>query len=129
MSFNLRYDTIDDKENSWDFRKDSVAALIMQYRPDILGIQEGLSHMISFLKEKLPLYKYWGKGRQFFNGEQCGLFFRRDMFLKIDGGHFWLSSTPEKQGSTSFGNETPRMCSYLKLKYKRPEFLKKYLKN
>ena len=124
MSFNLRYNTSDDKENAWDFRKESVVNLIMKYRPDIIGTQEGLSSMINYLKQELFLYKYWGKPNTFF-GSSCGIFYRKDLFIMIDGGHFWLSDTPETSGSKSFGNDHVRMCSYIKLKYKRQDFFQK----
>jgi len=124
MSFNLRYSTKKDKEDAWDHRKEGVVSLIMNYRPDVLGIQEGLPEMIDYLKKNLSLYKYWGRSRSFLD-EQCGIFYRKDMFLKVDGGHFWLSNTPEVSGSRSFGNNHVRMCSFVKLKYKRSDFFKK----
>jgi hypothetical protein len=124
MSFNLRYSTKKDMEDSWDHRKEGVVSLIMKYRPDVLGIQEGLPAMIDYLKKNLSLYKYWGRSRSF-QDEQCGIFYRKDMFFKVDGGHFWLSDTHEVSGSKSFGNDHVRMCSFLKLKYKRFDFFQK----
>ena len=32
-------------------------------------------------------------------GEMCGVFFKTTRFELLDGGHFWLSTSPEKPGS------------------------------
>ena len=39
MTFNIRYDTPNDKENAWPRRREAVAELIEFFAPDILGVQ------------------------------------------------------------------------------------------
>jgi endonuclease/exonuclease/phosphatase family metal-dependent hydrolase len=48
----------------------------------------------------------------------CGVFFRTERFDMIDGGHFWLSHTPEKPGSRAWGAIFPRMVTWVKLRQK-----------
>jgi len=43
------------------------------------------------------------------------LFYRTDRFEKLDGGHFWLSETPEKVGSIGWDSSLPRMATWVKL--------------
>ena len=43
------------------------------------------------------------------------VFYRKDRFKRLDGGHFWLSETPEVPGSKSWDSSLPRMVTWLKL--------------
>ena len=49
------------------------------------------------------------------------LFYRRDRFEKLDGGHFWLSETPAQAGSKSWDSSLPRMVTWVKLRDRRQE--------
>lgn len=49
MTYNIRYATELDGENSWEHRKHKIFSLLEVYEPDILGIQEGLHHQVEFL--------------------------------------------------------------------------------
>ena len=40
MSFNIRCDKSSDQQNSWQYRKDFAAQMILFYDVDILGTQE-----------------------------------------------------------------------------------------
>lgn len=121
MSFNIRYGTAQDGENHWDRRKDFLVETILAFQPDLLGTQETLAIQRDFLKEKLPAYECLGVGRDdgAEEGEMMALFFRRDRFEKIDGGHFWLSETPDKVGSKSWDSSLPRMVTWVKLRDRR----------
>jgi hypothetical protein len=124
ISFNLRYDNRNDKENLWENRESLVCETIFKYLPDILSTQEGLPNQINDVYNKiLSLYEYWGIPREV-NGESSGIFYRRDKFVFVDGGHFWLSDTPEKSSKT-FGNVCIRICSWIRLKYSNKNFFKK----
>src|SRR5437762_1455123 len=46
----------------------------------------------------------------------CGVFFRTGRFDLVDGGHFWLSKTPDKPGSHGWGAFFPRMVTWVKLR-------------
>ena len=70
MSYNIRYSTSNDGKNAWDNRKEAVVALIKNYEPDFLGIQEGLVSQVKFLNKNLADYKYTGVGRD--DGKEKG---------------------------------------------------------
>jgi len=117
MSFNLRTKTIIDTLNHWNNRKDLVVKTIDKFSPDLLGTQECQISQARFLKKELPGYHFVGAGRDNgkASGEMCGLFFRSDRFIKLDQGHFWLSKTPDKPGSKSWGSSYRRMVTWVKL--------------
>jgi hypothetical protein len=63
MTFNLRVRTILDGPNIWDRRRDSVVQRVRTFDPDLLGTQEALNSMESFLHEQLDDYTFFGAGR------------------------------------------------------------------
>jgi endonuclease/exonuclease/phosphatase family metal-dependent hydrolase len=52
-------------------------------------------------------------------GEMTALYFRRDRFEKLEGGHFWLSETPEIPGSVSWDSALTRMATWVRLRDRR----------
>lgn len=118
MSFNIRYGTAKDGENSWTKRRDFLVETIRQFEPDLLGTQETLADQKDFLAEKLAGYEAHGVGRDDgkLKGEMAALFFRRDRFEKIAGGHFWLSESPDTVGKKGWDAALPRIVSWVKLK-------------
>ncbi len=123
MSFNIRYGTADDKENAWPLRRDLVTDIIDRYQPQLLGVQEALEFQIEEIIEKLPEYGFIGKGRD--DGEKKGEFsailYLKDRYRVISHDTFWLSDTPEKPGSASWGNTIPRIVTWAELEDTRLE--------
>lgn len=121
MSFNIRYDNPGDGPNRWEERRDLVVDVIRHADPDLLGTQEVLAHQAEFLREQLPGYEYFGAGRDDgeLKGEMSAIFYRADRFERLDGGHFWLSETPDVPGSKSWDAALPRMVTWLKLRDSR----------
>lgn len=124
MSFNIRYGTANDGENHWDRRRDFVIDTIQAFEPDLLGTQETVLFQRQYLEEKLDGYEAWGVGREDGKeaGEQTTILYKSKRFERTDGGHFWLSETPEEPGSKSWDSSLPRIASWVKLKDReRPE--------
>jgi endonuclease/exonuclease/phosphatase family metal-dependent hydrolase len=118
MSFNIRYGTAADGANHWDKRKDFLMETIQRFDPDLLGTQETLEFQRVFLATGLPGHEDLGVGREdgVKKGEMAALFYRRSRFEKLEGGHFWLSTTPETAGSKSWDSSLPRMVTWVKLR-------------
>lgn len=118
MSFNVRYGTARDGEDHWDRRKAFLAGTVKKFDPDLLGTQETLAFQRDYLAKELPGYGVLGVGRDDGKekGEMMALYYRKSRFEKIDGGHFWLSETPGKAGSRSWGSWLPRMVTWVKLR-------------
>ncbi len=123
MSFNIRYGTARDGENSWPKRRQLVFDLIRREAPDVVGVQEALRFQIDELLKALPGYKSFGVGRDDgkSKGEHAAILYRTDRFRRADGSTFWLSDTPEVVASTSWGNGITRICTWTRLVDKRSE--------
>lgn len=117
MSYNVRYGTAKDGENHWDKRKSALVDTIKAFNPGLLGTQETLGFQRDYIAEKLPGYGVLGVGRDDGKeaGEMMAVYWKKDRFEKLDGGHFWLSETPEKAGSKSWDSSLPRMATWVKL--------------
>jgi endonuclease/exonuclease/phosphatase family metal-dependent hydrolase len=121
MSYNIRLGSAKDGPNHWEHRKEALVATIKAYDPDLLGTQETLGFQRDYLVANLPEYDHLGVGRVDGKeqGEMMALFYKRDRFEKFDGGHFWLSETPDQVGSKSWDSSLPRMVTWVKLRDRR----------
>jgi endonuclease/exonuclease/phosphatase family metal-dependent hydrolase len=118
MSFNIRYGSADDGPNAWPHRKDFLLETIRAFGPDLLGTQETLAGQRDDLAAALTDYGLLAAGRDDGReaGEMMALFYRKARFEKLDGGHFWLSETPDTPGSKSWDSSLPRMVTWVKLR-------------
>ena len=94
MSFNVR--CCDDKEGSVKNRSKIVTAIIEQYAPDSVGVQEATGNWMKILSENLEAYAYVGEHRdEDADSEYSAIFYLKDKFNLLDSGTIWLSDTPE----------------------------------
>jgi endonuclease/exonuclease/phosphatase family metal-dependent hydrolase len=118
-TFNLRYDNAGDSGNLWVDRAPVAASLIRFHQFDIVGTQEGLKNQLEDLQKDLLEYAYYGIGRDDgkSKGEHSAIFYKKEKFIIIDSGDFWLSEHP---GQPGFGWDARnnRICSWLKMKDK-----------
>jgi endonuclease/exonuclease/phosphatase family metal-dependent hydrolase len=114
MTFNIRYGTANDGEDSWDKRKDMVCDVLRRHDPDIVGLQEALRFQIDYIRSALPEYGEIGVGRDDgkTQGEYSAILYRKDRMDVNESGTFWLSDTPAIPGSTSWGNKITRICTW-----------------
>ena len=118
MTFNTRYPNTGDGENAWPNRKEALFTLLNEYNCDLMGFQEVFNFQIADFQTALPQYDFYSIGRDDgeTQGEACTIAYKRDRFEKLACGTFWLSDTPEKIASKTWGNDIPRICSWLHLK-------------
>ncbi|WP_158881532.1 endonuclease/exonuclease/phosphatase family protein [Rhodanobacter sp. L36] len=113
MTFNVRLGIAKDGANDWNHRRDIMVRTIREQHPDLLGTQELYKFQGDYLTSKLPQYTWFGIGRRGDDGdEHMGVFYRTDKFTVIQSGNFWLSDTPDKPGSITWGNLFPRMVTW-----------------
>jgi endonuclease/exonuclease/phosphatase family metal-dependent hydrolase len=127
MSFNIRYSygrpQEEASENDWTDskhpRRERVIRVIRENHPDILGVQEARHLQIEDLQSALRAFDFYGIGRDDgkTEGEYSGIFYLKDRFRELDAGSFWLSSTPEKPGTTFYAarDAVPRIASWVRL--------------
>ncbi|MBX3358079.1 MAG: endonuclease/exonuclease/phosphatase family protein [Phycisphaeraceae bacterium] len=122
MTFNIRYANAGDGENRWERRRDLVAGVVERHSPDVLGLQEALKPQLDELVERAGVYTVVGVGRD--DGKESGEFspilVRSNRFEVLESGTFWLSETPEKPGSVSWGNTVTRICTWARLAERTP---------
>src|SRR5699024_1414452 len=95
MTFKLKMYIHADADVACAFRKEHVIKIIKNHSPDVLAIQEGLHHMICYLRDALPAYNMIGEGRDGGkSGEYNAVFYKRDVLTLKNQGQFWLSETP-----------------------------------
>lgn len=117
MTFNIRYGAADDGKNSWLYRRNMVFDVLAYHEADVIGLQEALEFQIQQIKRALPQYAVVWAGRDDGQkaGEACPILYRRDHFTLVDSGTFWFSNMPWKPGSRHWGNELPRVCTWVYL--------------
>lgn len=122
MTYNIRYDNPNDGGNHWELRKRWMANQINFVEPDVMGIQEGLYHQVTFLDDALPTYSYVGVGRDDgkTKGEYSAIFYKTEKLSVITQSTFWLSETP---GNPSVGWDAAmeRICTYALFQDKKTE--------
>lgn len=113
MTFNVRLPVPQDGDNAWERRQAVFRETIADAQPDIIGMQELYQRQADHVIEHLPDYAWFGIDRRGGHGdEHVGIFYRRDRFIVLDSGDFWLSETPEVAGSITWGNLFPRHVSW-----------------
>lgn len=118
MSFNVRYATAPDGENSWDKRTELFFETIERFGPDLIGFQEVLAVQYDAIAERMKGHAFSGVARE--DGKRKGEFssigYRRSRFMALDTGTFWLSEQPAVAGSKSWDAALPRICSWVRLR-------------
>jgi endonuclease/exonuclease/phosphatase family metal-dependent hydrolase len=102
MSFNLRVDNGEVGNYSWSSRLPGVAQVVNDYRPAVMGTQEGKAHTLADLDEALgPNYERAGVERNR-GGEFSAIYFDTSAVEKLSCSNFWMSDTPDdsKAGTT-----------------------------
>lgn len=112
MTYNLRYAS-DRPPYAWPDRRPVMRTLLQQYRPDLIGTQEGVFSQLKQVSEDLPGYDTVGLGRDGGSrGEFMMIFYKRDRLELLEYDHFWLSDTPDVMASSTWGNTNKRMVTW-----------------
>jgi endonuclease/exonuclease/phosphatase family metal-dependent hydrolase len=97
MTFNIRYGTANDGENSWEFRKEHVVETIKREQPSVIALQEALHGQLAYIRELLPLFKKIGVHRSGnTEGEFSGLLIDSSKLEILTEGQIWLSEKPDE---------------------------------
>jgi endonuclease/exonuclease/phosphatase family metal-dependent hydrolase len=118
MTFNIRYGTADDGEDSWGKRRDLLFQVIRDEHADVVGLQEALRSQITEIVETVPGYAFVGVGRDDGKdaGEHSAILYRPSRLTPLESGTFWFSDTPEQPASTSWGNRITRICTWARFR-------------
>jgi endonuclease/exonuclease/phosphatase family metal-dependent hydrolase len=113
MTFNIRFENEHDKNNAWQYRRELVAEIIQRHSPSLVGIQEGKSRQLLYLKKHLSGYNVYMPDRVIDDTSQYPTLFCQESGVTVaQGGEFWLSKTPAIHLSKNWDSAFPRMMSY-----------------
>ena len=119
MSFNLR--SRNDKAGSIKNRSKIVTAIIRQYEPDSVGVQEATGQWMDILCDVLSdKYAYVTQARDTkgYNTEHNTVFYLKDKYTLVDSGTIWLSETPGIKYTKSFDSNCFRIATWATLENK-----------
>lgn len=113
MSYNIKYDNVNDTVNNWNFRREAMVKLVQHYGPSFMGMQEVLHNQLQYLDTQLGNYAAIGVGRDDGKekGEYSPILYDTRRFELIQANTFWLSPTPEKV-SKGWDAALERICTY-----------------
>ncbi len=118
LTLNVRLDVARDAPHTWEARRPLISTFLTELEPDLIGLQEAQGHQLNGMLADNPEFASIGVGRD--DGESEGEFsailYRKDRFAPLESGTFWLSDTPEKVASKSWGNNITRICTWAKFK-------------
>ncbi|MCL4221547.1 MAG: endonuclease/exonuclease/phosphatase family protein [Phycisphaerales bacterium] len=116
-TFNIRYGTANDGENSWSNRRDLCIGVLQSLDADIVGLQEALDFQLDEMRGTLPGYVQVGVGRDdgLRKGEHAALLVRADRYAIDRSATTWLSDTPDVPGSKHWGNGITRVVTWARL--------------
>jgi endonuclease/exonuclease/phosphatase family metal-dependent hydrolase len=118
LTFNIRLDTVVDAATGdrWPDRVKAVLETVTRLEPDVVGFQEALQGQLDDLAAGLPGYLGIGKPREVGEtGEYVPVFVNTRRVDIVDRGDFWLSPTPDSEGSRGWDTDVPRHCTWAKL--------------
>ena len=120
MTFNLRCGNAKDGPDHWEHRRGLLVDTIRAADPDVLAVQECIPEQADWLRDAFPGFEFHGtpRGGERAGKEMCGLMWRRDRFTAQQTGTFWLSETPDIEGSMGWDAAFPRVVTWARLRDK-----------
>ncbi len=113
MTYNIKYDNVNDTVNNWNDRKEKLVELIKHYGPSFIGMQEALHRQVTYIDSSLTDFSYIGVGRD--DGKQKGeyseIHYDSTQYKVLENNTFWLSDTPDKP-SVGWDAALERICTY-----------------
>jgi endonuclease/exonuclease/phosphatase family metal-dependent hydrolase len=130
LSFNVRVDSVMDGEDRWANRKSTVAKIIHDQNPDVVGIQGSFQHQVldlfNLLDEKSPgKYLWFGVGQCYnehtaeYTGEYNPIFYNSQKLEMVDQGVFWYSLEPAEKGTKSWDAIQPTICTWCRFSVRK----------
>ena len=113
MTFNIQTTNT----RPWDERREGVVKMLREENPDMFGLQEARIDVLNTLDERLGNYARVGIDRDGSpqSSEYMSVFYRKDRFVLVASGNFWLSETPD-QMSIGWDAAYRRIATWVKLR-------------
>ena len=145
MSSNVRFASARDKSNDpdtgdrdWTNRKSAYYAMVNNYRPAVIGLQEAQKEQVQDIKDNCSGYNHYGLGRKkgkdilandsywgLIPGTQAGeesstILYRTDLITLNSSGTIWHSNSPTSANSyfSEMEDEVPQTSTWAIMTYK-----------
>nr|BDT26830.1 endonuclease/exonuclease/phosphatase family protein [Bacteriovorax sp. HI3] len=113
LSSNIRFSNPADGVHNWEARMPLLVKLYQDFKPDILGTQEGRIGQLKELDDALPELVLVDSHRNWIDERMYPCLFVNPKTVKVEkSGDIWLSETPHTPGSSSFQSMFPRLCTW-----------------
>ncbi len=113
LSSNIRFDNPADGIHTWGSRMPLLVKLYQDFKPDLLGTQEGRIGQLKKLDGALPELTLVDSHREWIDERMYPCLFVNPKTVKVErSGDIWLSETPGTPGSSSFESMFPRLCTW-----------------
>ncbi|MGX5820171.1 endonuclease/exonuclease/phosphatase family protein [Chitinophaga lutea] len=129
LTCNIRVALPDDEAKGvgWPQRKEICLQIIKAQRPDIVGFQEVLKVQAEDIRKAFPGYTLFGFDGPEMDAHTEGyhgiaknpILFSNERYELIAGGGYWLSETPLKAGSLSWGSARARNANWVRLRERK----------
>lgn len=113
MSYNIRSAAMKEEsvENEWPQRREPSINMLLDYKPDLVGIQEAQpvqrEDLVEGVGDIYGLFSAVDDGVDDVYTGHTAILYRKDRFDVLDKGHFWLSPTPDEVSQPAW-NATDR---------------------
>lgn len=113
MTFNLKFPS-EKPPHAWPERRPLVAEALRRSQPHIVGTQEGHYQQLREITADVP-YQWIGLGRAGGSHDEFNaVLYDPEVADPLEYDHFWLSGTPDRVGSRTFGNRNIRMATWVR---------------
>lgn len=117
LTCNIRYSGADDGDNSWPYRHETCADVILSRAPDIICFQEMWADQHAFFSSLLASYASYGMiDTPLGHDPMNSIFYRSDKYTCLSAGGYWLSENPHITGSSSWDSACIRLANWVRLK-------------
>ncbi|MEC3878404.1 endonuclease/exonuclease/phosphatase family protein [Parapedobacter sp. 10938] len=126
LTCNIRVDLPADAEKGfgWQDRKGICIKIIAEQQPDVICLQEVLKGQMEDLMAAFPGFAGVGFDGPEMDAHLTGyhgvaknpILFSKDRYELVGAGTYWLSETPLRGGSISWGSARARHANYVRLK-------------
>ncbi len=120
ISSNIRFENAADMDHDWSKRRELLAEILLKFKADVIGTQEGREPQLRELENLLPGYEIIDSHRSWIEERMYPtLYVNPEKSEVLKSGDIWLSETPDTDGSSSFNSAFPRLCTWAILKQKQ----------
>lgn len=98
LTYNIRYENKDDKNDLWTNRREEMVEQIKKYKIDILCAQEDLESQAKFLEEGTKLKGTLNERTRGKTGFYNGIYYNEKKFKLLTEGHFFLNESTDTVG-------------------------------